>query len=55
MELLPELWCRTVSKTLFKKLLLEGKIIKSKRKYKTGYPSEPYLDLYEFVESENEE
>ena len=45
----------TVSKTLFKKLLLEGKIIKSKRKYKTGYPSEPYLDLYEFVESENEE
>ena len=44
-----------VSKTLFKKLLKEGKIIKSKRKYKTGYPSEPYLDLYEFVESENEE
>jgi hypothetical protein len=41
-----------VSKTLFKKLLKEGKIRKSKKKYETGYPSEPYLDLYEFVESE---
>lgn len=43
-----------VSKTLFKKLLKEGKIRKSKKKYKTGYSSEPYLDLYEFVENENE-
>lgn len=41
-----------ISKILFKKLLKEGKIRKSKKKYKTGYPSEPYLDLYEFVESE---
>lgn len=41
-----------VSKTLFKKLLKEGKIRKSKKKYKTSYSSQPYLDLYEFVESE---
>lgn len=41
-----------VSKTLFKKLLKEGKIRKSKKRYKTGYPDQPYYDLYEFVESE---
>ena len=41
-----------VSKTLFKKLLKEGKIRKSKKKYKTGYLRESYFDLYEFVESE---
>ena len=41
-----------VSKTLFKKLLKEGKIKKSKKRYKTNYPSQPYFDLYEFVESE---
>lgn len=41
-----------VSKTLFKKLLKEGKIRKSKKKYMTGCSSEPYYDLYEFVESE---
>lgn len=34
-----------VSKPLFKKLLKEGKIRKSKKKYNT-------FDLYEFVESE---
>lgn len=46
--------CQTpvVSKTLFKKLLKEGKIRKSKKRYKTGYQSQPYYDLYEFVESE---
>lgn len=41
-----------VSKTLFKKLLKEGKIRKSKKRYETGYSSQPYFDLYEFVESE---
>ena len=41
-----------VSKTLFKKLLKEGKIRKSKKKYETRYES---LDLYEFIESEDEE
>lgn len=41
-----------VAKTLFKKLLKDGKIRKSKKRYATGYPSQPYYDLYEFVESE---
>lgn len=41
-----------VSKILFKKLLKEGKIRKSEKRYKTGFKSEPYYDLYEFVESE---
>lgn len=41
-----------ISKTLFKKLLKEGKIRKSEKKYETGYSSQPYYDLYEFVESE---
>lgn len=41
-----------VSKTLFKKLLKEGKIRKSKKKYETRYEC---LDLYEFVESELKE
>lgn len=40
-----------VSKTLFKKLLKEDKIRKSKKKYNTRYEC---FDLYEFVESENE-
>lgn len=42
-----------VSKTLFKKLLKEGKIRKSKKRYSTGLSSQPYFDLYEFVESED--
>ncbi len=41
-----------VAKTLFKKLLKEGKIKKSEKKYKTGLASEIEYDLYEFVESE---
>lgn len=40
-----------ISKPLFKKLLKEGKIRKSKKKYNTRYEC---FDLYEFVESENE-
>ena len=43
-----------VSKTLFKKLFKEGKIRKSKKRYKISYSSQPlYYDLYEFVESED--
>ena len=42
-----------ISKTLFKKLLKEGKIRKSNKRYETGYTSQPYYDLYEFVESED--
>lgn len=41
-----------VSKTLFKKLLVMGKIRKSEKRYRTGHKSQPYFDLYEFVESE---
>ena len=43
-----------VAKTLFKKLLKEGKIRKSEKKYKTGLSSGIEFDLYEFVESEGE-
>jgi hypothetical protein len=51
-------WCNqhpSVSKTLFKKLLKEGKIRKSKKKYKASLSKDIYYDLYEFVESEGEE
>jgi hypothetical protein len=41
-----------VAKTLFNKLLKEGKIRKSKKKYKSGLASGIEYDLYEFVESE---
>lgn len=41
-----------VSKTLFKKLLKEGKIRKSKKKYRASLANDTYYDLYEFVESE---
>lgn len=42
----------TVAKTLFKKLLKDGKIRKSKKKYKASLSKDTYYDLYEFVESE---
>lgn len=40
-----------LSKTLFKKLLKEGKIRKSKKRHATDFPSQ-YFNLYEFIESE---
>lgn len=39
-----------VAKSTFKKLLKEGKIRKSEKKYKVSL-SDEYFDLYEFVES----
>ena len=42
-----------VSKALFRKLLKEGKIIKSKTKYKCG--EKLLFDLYEMAESEDKE
>lgn len=42
----------TVAKTTFKKLLKDGKIKKSKKKYKASSSKDIYYDLYEFVESE---
>lgn len=44
-----------VSKKLFKELLKDGKIRKSKKKYKSSSLENVYYDLYEFVVMEKGE